>query len=280
MVWTPAFQVAFVKSYPQVIVKLVEVRLELGIGEPIDDATVLDHVIAVRHRRSEAKILLDQEDGEALLLEHADGLADLLDDDGRQTFGGLVEEQEPGTRAQDPADGQHLLFAPRKFRSLTGQAFLEVGKEFEDTRKVETAGTYAGRQQKVLLDAEACENTALLGTERNAQPRDPIAGQADDLFALVAHRSGALADDAHDRFQCRGLAGAAATEQRHHLAGENLERGAVQHMGFAVPGLQPFDREQRSDARAKHRRPRDRLPAREDRRRPGRSDLRRAPGRG
>ena len=51
--------------------KLFEVGLELGIGEPIDDATILHDVIAVRDRRGEAKILLDQEYGEALLLEQA-----------------------------------------------------------------------------------------------------------------------------------------------------------------------------------------------------------------
>src|SRR3981081_24441 len=280
VVCTPAFQVTFVKSNAQVIVNLVEVGLELGIGEPIDDATVLHHVIAIRDRRSEAKVLLDQEYGEALLLEHADGLADLLNDDGRQTLGGLVEEQEPGARAQDPAYGQHLLFPARKLRSLTGQAFLEVGKQLEDPWKVEAAGAHPGRQQKVFFDAEACENAALLGTQRNAQPRNPIAGQADEFLALVAHRPGALADDAHDRFQRRGLAGAVATEQRHHLAWKNLERGAVQDMGFAVPGLQLFDREQGCNAWAKHRQPRDRPHVRADRRTPCHSRPRRAPGRG
>src|SRR6185295_8098715 len=128
VVCTPAFRVPSFKSHPQVIVDLVKVGLELGVGEPVDNATVLHDVIAIGDRRSEAKILLDQEYGEALLLEHVDGLADLLNDDGRQTLGGLVEQQEPGSRAQDSADGQHLLLAARKLRSLAGQALLEVGK--------------------------------------------------------------------------------------------------------------------------------------------------------
>src|SRR5262249_60490630 len=96
MFCTPAGVVAAKESYAQIVVKFVEIGFELGIGEPVDDATILHHVVAIRNRRSEAKILLDQEDGEPLLLEHADGLADLLDDDRCKTLGRLVEEEEAG----------------------------------------------------------------------------------------------------------------------------------------------------------------------------------------
>ena len=68
--------------------------------------------------------------------------------------------------------------------------------------------------------------------------------QADQLAALEAHRAGALADDAHDRFQRRGLAGAVAAEQRHHFALAHVEDHAVQDVRLAVPGLQVLDREQ------------------------------------
>ena len=54
-----------------------------------------------------------------------------------------------------------------------------------------------------------------------------------------------LRDDAHDRFQRRGLAGAVAAEQRHHLARLHVESDAVQDVRLAVPGLQVLDREQR-----------------------------------
>src|SRR6185369_2010946 len=161
VVCTPAFRVTSFKSHPQVIVDLVKVGLELGVGEPVDDATVLHDVIAIGDRRSEAKILLDQEYGEALLLEHVDGLADLLNDDRRQTLGGLVEQQEPGSRAQDSADGQHLLLAARKLRSLTGQALLQVGKQLEDGRKIEAAGADPGGQQQVFASLSVEENLLL-----------------------------------------------------------------------------------------------------------------------
>jgi hypothetical protein len=55
---------------------------------------------------------------------------------------------------------------------------------------------------------------------------------------IEADRAGALADDPHDRFQRRGLAGAVAAEQRDHLAGIHIEIDAVKDVGFAVPGLE------------------------------------------
>ena len=52
-----------------------------GVREVIDDTAVFHDVVTVGHGRGEAEILLDQQDGEALRLERADGVADLLDDD-------------------------------------------------------------------------------------------------------------------------------------------------------------------------------------------------------
>src|SRR6185295_14248769 len=108
---------------------------------------------------------------------------------------------------------------PESFVPWLDRRSLRLG----NSRKIEAAGADTGGQQQVFFDAEARENAALLGTQRDAQPSDPVAGQADELLALVANRSGALADDAHDRFQRRRLAGAIAAQQRHHLAGQNLE---------------------------------------------------------
>src|SRR5262245_65243501 len=84
-------------SHAQIDVKLVEIGLQFGVGEAVDDAAMFHHVIAVRNRRCEAKILLDQENGEALLLERSDGPADLLDDDGGEPLGRLVERSEEHT---------------------------------------------------------------------------------------------------------------------------------------------------------------------------------------
>src|SRR4029078_8048455 len=52
-VCTPAFRIPSFKSYPQVIVDLVKVGLELGVGEPVDDATVLHDVRELGRRTAQ-----------------------------------------------------------------------------------------------------------------------------------------------------------------------------------------------------------------------------------
>src|SRR5436190_22657121 len=117
------------RSDAEISVELVHVRLQLRIREAVDDLAVLDDVVAIRDRRSEAEILLDQQDGETLRLQPRDGLADLLDDDGRQSLGRLVQHQEPGAGAQDSRNCEHLLLAARKLGALAVKAFLQIRKQ-------------------------------------------------------------------------------------------------------------------------------------------------------
>src|ERR1700682_135475 len=63
------------------------VRLERGVGDHVHDAAVLD-----------------EQDGEALLLERRDGASDLLHDHRREAFGGLIEQQQARAGAQYAPD--------------------------------------------------------------------------------------------------------------------------------------------------------------------------------
>src|SRR5205823_12789768 len=101
--------------------QLLQVGIELGVGEAVDYAAMFHDVIAVRNGRGEAKVLLDQKNGEALLLQEADGLADLLDNHRGKTFRRLVQQQQPCAGSQDTAYGEHLLLAAGKLRALTRQ---------------------------------------------------------------------------------------------------------------------------------------------------------------
>src|SRR5712691_6499922 len=231
--------------YAEIFVERFELGVQLGVRELVHDLSVLHDVIAIRDGRGEVKILLDQQNGEALRLERPDGLADLLDDDRRQALGRLVEQQQPRAGAQDAGDRQHLLLAAGELGALAAQALLEIGEQPEDRLDGEPARLDLRRQQQVLLDVEAGENPALLRAEGDAAAGDLVRGAVDELPILETHRAPTLADDAHDGFQRRGLAGAVAAEQRHHFARKYLERRPVQDVGFAVPRLQGVDREQR-----------------------------------
>src|SRR6266568_150754 len=75
------------------------------------DAARLEHVAAAGDGQGHRGILLDEQDGHALLVDGQDRLEDLLDKDRRQSHGGLVEQQEPGAGHERAADGKHLLLA-------------------------------------------------------------------------------------------------------------------------------------------------------------------------
>src|SRR5580704_18157035 len=76
-------------SNAEIVVQLLHIVRQLRVREVIHDTPMFHHVIAVGDGRGEAEILLDQQDGEALSLERANGAADLLDDDGRESLGRL-----------------------------------------------------------------------------------------------------------------------------------------------------------------------------------------------
>src|SRR5215468_425644 len=98
-----------VRSDAEIVVELGHVGVKVRIGDHVDHATMVHYVVAVRDRRREPEILLDEQDRETLRLEARDRAPDLLDDDRCQALGGLVEEQKPRARAQDAADREHLL---------------------------------------------------------------------------------------------------------------------------------------------------------------------------
>src|ERR1043166_407572 len=146
---------AVIVSHPEIVVELFEVGVQFRIGELFHDPAVFHDVIAVGDGRGEAEILFNEQNGKTLLLESADGAADLLDDDRREPLGRLVEQQKARAGAQDAPDGQHLLLAARQLGALAAQPLLQVGKQREDLLDAQAAGLHGGRQVEVLLDVEA-----------------------------------------------------------------------------------------------------------------------------
>src|SRR5262252_5065648 len=90
---------------------------ELRAGAGHRDLADLQHVGAVRHPERGLGVLLDQQDGHALLLvDLADDLEDRSQHGGREAQRRLVEEEEPRPHHERPGDRQHLLLATAEQR--------------------------------------------------------------------------------------------------------------------------------------------------------------------
>src|SRR5688572_7736591 len=138
----------------EIVVQLVHRRVEPIVVNRVDDPAAFHDVVPVGHGGREPEVLLDEQNGEPVRFETAQRGADLLDDDGRQPLGGLVQQQQAGARAEDTPDRQHLLLAPGELGALALQTISEVGKQSEDGVELHAARPDRGREQQVLLDAE------------------------------------------------------------------------------------------------------------------------------
>src|SRR5215472_4668146 len=173
--------------HAQILVQLLHVGFQRGVGDHVHDPPALHDVVPVGDGSREPEVLLDQQDREALLLELADGAADLLHDHRRESLGRLVEHEELRAGAEDPPDGEHLLLAAGELGALAVQALLQIGEQLEDLLDCQPALLDLRRQQEILLDVEAGEDSALLGTDRDAEPRDAVRRQPNGFLAVELH---------------------------------------------------------------------------------------------
>src|SRR5208337_3125469 len=83
------------------------------------------------------RVLLHKKDRQALaLVQVADHLEDLLDQQRREAERRLVEQQEARPAHQRPPDRQHLLLAARQRAATLRRALLEARKQSEDALQV------------------------------------------------------------------------------------------------------------------------------------------------
>src|SRR5579862_2286861 len=212
--------------------------LQPGSRDHIDDAAMLDEVMAVRERRDEAEVLLDQDHGEALLLERPHDASERPDDHRREPLGDLVEEQQTRAGAEDAGHGEHLLLAAGEARPLALPPLEEVREHGVDRLVAHAAGADLRQQGQVLLGREAGEDAALLGTVADAEADDAVRRQSDRLAAVQHDRARAARDEAEDRLERRRPPRTVAAEQRHDLSLPHLEVEAVEDVRLAVERVQ------------------------------------------
>ena len=107
-------------------------------------------------------MLFDQQDWHARAFELDGQLADLFDDQGRQAFGRLVEQQDLGARQHGARDGQHLLLAatqliPVQRGTLPEARKARVGLLERPAARAMGRG-FAGGDQQVLLNGQRAED--------------------------------------------------------------------------------------------------------------------------
>src|SRR6266550_3414061 len=101
---------------------------ELATRALLDHNPRLEHVAAMRDLERFMRVLLDQQDRGALRVDLADDGEDRLDEDRRESEGGLVEQHDFGLGHERTAHREHLLLAAGKGARDLRAALLEPRK--------------------------------------------------------------------------------------------------------------------------------------------------------
>src|SRR5690349_23950668 len=199
-----------------------------------DDAAVLHHIAIVRHIEREAGVLLDEDDGHGQLA--ADGLQtfhQLLDEQRREPLRELIDEQELRRAHERAADREHLALAAGKQSRLAAAQFGEPREELVDALNgLASLAASSVRRLQVFGDREVLEYLAAFRDEHDAARGNAVRRLVLDAFALVLDGTfrdlGVVeADEAGDRAQGGGLAGAIRAEDGDERAARHLEGDAL-----------------------------------------------------
>src|SRR5207245_7411968 len=94
-----------------------------------------------------------------------------------------------------------------------------------------------GAEPHVLADGQAREHPPPLGNVADPEPDDRLGREPVDRTALEGEGALRRMDESGDEPQGRRLAGAVGAEERHDLAGANLQRDTTERGDVAVGGV-------------------------------------------
>ena len=200
---------------------------------------VFQHIAPIRQFERLVRVLLHQEDGHPLLAQLLYGVEDLLDDDGGQPQGGLVQQQQARLAHQGAADGQHLLFAAGHGASALLQPLVQAREQGEYLiQQAVLLGLVdeEGPHQQVLLHRQAGEDAAPLRHHGDVLAHDAGRAESVDLFPLEPDAAAAGLGFAAQCHQQGGLAGAVGADQGDDFPLFYLDADVVQRLNFAVVG--------------------------------------------
>src|SRR5215472_4464384 len=201
---------------------------QAGHGPFPTNLALLDDVRAVGQPCCELEILLREQNGQALLLERGDLLAEGLHDHRRQPLGRLVEKENTRIAHERARHREHLLLAPGEAAPAPARQLTQLGKVLVDALDAPAARAF-GTHEEIFRHREIAEDAPVFGHPAYAEPADLV--WKEGLERPVIERDGAARhrDHAHDGLEGGGLARAVAPEQRDHLALARFQGDAVEH---------------------------------------------------
>src|SRR5688572_16668872 len=154
-----------------------EVALDDVVGQLIHRARghvapAIEHVEVPADAARERQLLLDEQEGELLLLvELGQDVTDLMHDVGLDALRRLVQDEQLGLRHQRAPDGQLLLLATRQIAAAAVQHLLQHGKITKDALRDAPLALAAGGEphEQVFFDRQHREDLPTLRHEPDAQ---------------------------------------------------------------------------------------------------------------
>ncbi|OQC05992.1 MAG: hypothetical protein BWX79_02174 [Alphaproteobacteria bacterium ADurb.Bin100] len=195
-------------------------------------------------------MLLHDDGREAFIARDAcNGAQQFLDDDGRQAFERLVQQQQPRVEHERSADSQHLLLAPGQLGAQVGLALGQAREHFIDAlgcpgvrRMARADGPRDGGQ--VLVHRQRLEDVALLRHPADARSRALVRRQPVQHDAAEQDGAAVLVRGARQGVHQGGLARAIAAQQRQGLALGQRKAHVLQHHGLAIARAQALNLQQ------------------------------------
>ena len=173
--------------------------------------------------------------------ERAHDVEQLLDDDRRQAERELVDHQQPGLGQERHGERSICCWPPDRSAAGSSRRCAQDREAARAPRSIALAriGSRSRRSiqpatPEVLGDGERREHALAAGHLDDAERGDLVGRGVGDVAAVEDDGAAIGRDDAGDRLQERGLAGAVGAEQGDDLALVDLEVDAEEHLHVAV----------------------------------------------
>ena len=183
--------------------------------------------------------------GDALAVDLGDDGKDVLDHQGGQPQGGLVQHHQLGAGHEGPAHGQHLLLAAGQGAGQLPAALLQAGEELIDPLDIlfnlSPVLAEIGAYFQIFQHRHIGKDPPALGTHGDAGTDDPIDGFAQQLLAIPLNGARLGLDQAGDGAQSGGFAGAVGPDEGDDFAVGHLQADAAQGLDSAVGHMEIFN---------------------------------------